>query len=325
MPTLRPLSLGGRDRTMLPPLPKLQLLPPNILTKVPSIQPHKVGMPPPPPPPRPHQPLQPGEMPLPPEDGEPSVTRRLTVFKGDKAGIRRGDRPPKPPPPKSKEVFKPTPPSGPPPAHAYILARKGAGDIDEAELIKKARPIGEITPRPPDSEPPPGLTRKAVPPEPPRPGGPPGGPALKPVKPGQPEEPEPLKKQFLDPPVEPNPVPDWVVALSSWMVNLFMLGLVIECCLFIIIYGVYMEPNLVWATHGATIVGVIVNLGLFESVKCIVVACVALIKDETAKRQAEIAARRARMALKAQRLQDKSRRWRQDMPLPSLPPPPLLG
>lgn len=321
MPTLRPLSLGNRDRTVLPPLPKLQLLPPH-LSKVPSIQTHGLGMPPPPPPPpRMHEPLMPGEMPPPPEDGEPSATRMLRAFKGHKAGFRPGDRLPKPPPPKAKAVFKPTPPSGPPPAHAYILARKGAGDIDEAELIKKAKPLGEITPRPPDSEPPPGLTRKAVPPEPPRH----GGPALKPLTPEKPEKPELLKKQFLDPPVEPNPVPDWVVALSSWMVNFFMLGLVVECCLFIIIYGVYMEPGLVWATHGATVVGVIVNLGLFESVKCIVVACVALIKDETAKRQAEIAARRARMALKAQRLQEKSYRWRQDMPLPSLPPPPLLG
>lgn len=320
-PEMRFLGLGGRNRTALPPLPKLQLLPPSVALQVPSvIQSHKAGMPPPPPPPRLHEPLRPGEMPLPPEDGDATVIRKLTVFKGDKAGIR--GPPPKPPPPKGKAVFKPTPPSGPPPAHAYILARKGANaDIDEDALIKKARPIDEITPRPPDSEPPPGHTR-TMPPEPP------GRPQLKPVTPAGKEKEDLLKKPLTAEQVaslEPHPVPDWVVALSSWSVNLFMFGLVFECCLFIVVYGSYLEPSGVWATYGATLVGFIVNLGLFESMKCVVVACVALIKDETAKRQAEIAARRARMALKAQRLQDRSRRWKQDMSLPSLPPPPLLG
>lgn len=94
----------------------------------------------------------------------------------------------------------------------------------------------------------------------------------------------------------------------------------------IFVFGTYLEPKQVWATHAATAVGCVVNVGLFESLKCIVVACVALVKDETLKRQAEIAARKARMALKAQRLQDRTRHRRQVDPGPeSLPPPPFMG
>jgi hypothetical protein len=124
---------------------------------------------------------------------------------------------------------------------------------------------------------------------------------------------------------EPWPVPDWVVFFTASLVNFFMLGLSLECCIFIIYFGSYMHPGAVWATHGATFVGFTINLVLFESIKCLVVAMVALAQDRTIKRQADIAARRARMALKAQRLQERNWKWRQDAPLPSLAAPPLLG
>lgn len=124
---------------------------------------------------------------------------------------------------------------------------------------------------------------------------------------------------------DPWPVPDWVVKFTESLVSMFLLGLVFECSFFIIFFGSYMRPSSVWATHAATFVGFTMNLVLFESLKCLVVAMVALAQDVTKKRQEDIAARRARMALKAQRLQERNWKWRQDTPLPSLPTPPLLG
>lgn len=125
------------------------------------------------------------------------------------------------------------------------------------------------------------------------------------------------------------PVPDWVVWLTKNLVHAFMIISVVMCCLITVTFGIYMHPGVIWATHAATIVGSFVNLGLFETVKCVVIACVALVKDETAKRQAEIAARKARLALKAQRLRERSSNpWRRppDKPPPkALPPLPFLG
>jgi len=105
--------------------------------------------------------------------------------------------------------------------------------------------------------------------------------------------------------VEHFPVPDWIVSLSRACVNFIVVGLVVECCLFIIIFGAYLEPTIVWVTHASTIVGSVVTLGLFESVKCLVVAGVALVSEEAAEKEEEARARRARMALKAQGLQDR--------------------
>jgi hypothetical protein len=205
-----------------------------------------------------------------------------------------------------------------------VLQRKGGGqpglENDEG-LMKKVQQ----------------QTAKAPPAPAPPPGAPPAG-HLRTMDPERPKltellqkKPQALKpKEFGEefmppPPKDPWPVPDWVVCLTSSLVNIFMFGIVTECCIFILYFGSYMKPGVVWATHGATFIGFVVNLGLFESVKCVVVGCVALVKDETAKRQAEIAARRARMALKAQRLQDRTRRWKADTALPHLPPPPMIG
>lgn len=102
------------------------------------------------------------------------------------------------------------------------------------------------------------------------------------------------------------PVPDWIVSASRACVNFIVIGLVVECCAFIIIFGAYLEPTVVWVTHASTIVGSLVCLGLFESVKCLVVAGVALVSEEAAEKEEEARARRERMALKAQGLQDRS-------------------
>lgn len=313
MGTMPPMRLGAQGR--LPQLPKnlpLQL-PPALLTKLPSVQQHPSGLaPPPPPPPRPDDPMRRSELPPPPEAGE--GTRKLVEFRGGESG-GLGQVQPRPPPKRPQGTFQPTPPQGPPPAHAIVLAKRGGvTGIDEEAIVKRAKPPA-VPPKPPQ-EMLPAFVRKSLQ-NTATPDGalglPPGFPRAT-FKIQSPEE------------KDPHPVPDWIVWTSQRLVEVFVGGTIAASTFVIFVFGTYLEPKQVWATHAATAVGCVVNVGLFESLKCIVVACVALVKDETLKRQAEIAARKARMALKAQRLQDRTRHRRQVDPGPeSLPPPPFMG
>lgn len=319
-PSQMPLfKLGPRTReAALPPLPKVAL-PLNV--PLAQISQHVPNMPPPPPPPRRMQEsIQSSEIPPPPDEEEPVVVRRMARFKGDSS--LRGKPLPKPPP-KRQEFFAPKPPSGAPPGNAYMVMRKYQPGTDD-DLLNKAPKAPESIPLPSEpTSPVVGGFRFAEPPQ--------LVDALKKdsdakVKPSPRGGSERLPKSR-----DPWPVPDWVVFVTASLVSIFMLGLVFECSFFIIYFGSYMTSAAVWATHGATFVGFTMNLVLFESIKCLVVAMVALAQDVTTERQADIAARRARMALKAQRAVQphpynwRSWKWRQDAPVPSLPPPPLLG
>ena len=101
---------------------------------------------------------------------------------------------------------------------------------------------------------------------------------------------------------EPTPLPDMVVSASRWLLRLIVDGHVALCCYLIVAYGYHLRPRAVVAIHGASVIGIVVLFGLLESVKCLVVAAVALVKDESRKRTAEVEQRRERMLLKAQRV-----------------------
>lgn len=295
------LSMG--NPAGLPGLPKLPLALPQTLFKVGAIQAHPAGVPPPPPPPQIPSNILRGDVPR----GEPVIARKMVEFKGKSA---TGAGQPRPPPKKqATNGFTPTPPAGPPPAHAYVLAKKGvATGLDESDVRRRAK-HPNLTPTPPSHEPPAFLRPKA--------------PELDAKVPTPP--PPPGASSYLKKSPTPHPVPDWVRSSSEMLVYIFVGGTILESCFFIIAYGTYMEPAAIWATQAATIIGCLVNFGLFETVKCVVVACVALVRDETERRQAETDARKQRMALKAQRAQEKGRRPKYVPATASSAPPPMIG
>lgn len=318
LPPMRPLGVGNAKLPALPKHMPLQL-PNQILTKVPAIQMHsKFSAPPPPPPPRIEEAIKRHEIPTPPAMSEASgkngapVWRTLQEFKGDPLTMISAQ--PRPPPKRPPASKVPQPPLGPPPAHAIILAKKGQAGVDESTIVAKARPLVHV-PKPP-SESIPSFIRKNF-----KTDSREGGDAVL-ARAADHQVQEALRAGEKP----PWPVPDWIVWATHFLVQIFVGGVVVACCVVIIVFGTYLTPGAVWATHAATVVGCIVNVGVFESIKCIVVACVALVKDETLKRQAEITARKARMALKAQRIQNLGGKFRQPPQLPNLaPPPPFLG
>lgn len=90
------------------------------------------------------------------------------------------------------------------------------------------------------------------------------------------------------------------------------------------VYGVYMAASGIWATYAATAVGCLLNFGVLESMKCVVLGCVELVRHETARREAEMQARRAREAFKEQRSQRRARQavvvfWRLSVAVFRLP------
>lgn len=308
---LPPLRLGG---DALPALPKTSPLSVAGAPKVPMPKLAAIGALPPPPPPRFEDlPVGPKEAIRAPESGEPSAYRKLVQYQGDTGGRLQ----PRPPPKKAHAPLRPTPPSGPPPAHAIIVGSpRDKADAGAVPAAKKAKPP-MAKPKPPDAPPPVA--------------------ARKPIERDEMDE-EEVKKRMLDPSLlvthkgikkEPAPVPDVVVWGGHALVKLFVFGTIVTCCIFILAWGCYLEPLTVWTTHAATVVGVLCNLGLFESVKCVVVACIALVREEAIKRQAEIAVRNARKAMKAQHLQEKNRRRRRQVAAAvdenRYPAPPMMG
>eukprot|EP00933_Yihiella_yeosuensis_P081521 TRINITY_DN95138_c0_g1_i1.p1 TRINITY_DN95138_c0_g1~~TRINITY_DN95138_c0_g1_i1.p1 ORF type:complete len:1133 (+),score=304.35 TRINITY_DN95138_c0_g1_i1:339-3401(+) len=364
LPPLR-LAPGGESRLEEGPKHRPLELPSNILMKVPQVQKYAKGTPPPPPPPLP--PPLPGNItggqiairPLPPEDGEPIIqVRQLAKVKAGELSESR--RPPKPPPKLPSTLMKAKPPPGPPPAHAIVLAKPMAiGDAPASQRDHKAI-LARAKPKPPSflvhppTEPVPDFVHKGA--------GmqtavtgimesrlqvPKAGLPTQKLPPGAPQLQGPIGASpysgleivgggVLKPKSKPpKPVPNWVRDASDWMVKVFVFGVVLESAFFIIVFGAYLDSSIVWATHAATITGCLVNLAIFESVKCVVIACVNLFKDELVKRQADEIARRARMALKAQRQQEKTSKFSRRAPSSQLqlhspvklqiPPPPLMG
>lgn len=309
---LRNTPGGGR----LPSLPKNTPpgvapapLPKAILARIPLVAQetgNSLSLPPPPPPIGGFGHLALATMPVPPEEGEPQVLRGMAVYK---APPRRGGptgRLPRPPPKPPAVSLQPTPPSGPPPAHAIVLARKaGVPGFDEAEIVKRARPPPPA-PKPPQEAPPqslqePGFVNKQ---------------AVDEIAKQRKEASEdPFAAFRRDPRGQtliakrahdekaPTLVPDYIMTGSLYAVQLFIVLNILGFVALITIYGTYLPANAVYPTYAATIVGLVLNLGLFESVKCVVICCLAMVHDETEKRDSEIRARRARMELKAQRLQ----------------------
>jgi len=208
-------------------------------------------------------------------------------------------QPPKKPPPQRRQMA-PAPPEGPPPAHAIILAGKAAAfGIDADAIMERTRPPPALPPMPP-MEALPSFVRRVE--------------ALEdeynPQLAAKVAQVRAAMKQPGKPADKPpRPVPIAVVQATSALVWVFTCGSVAVWCSFIIYYGRNMAPSVEWATYGATVVGVTISLGLFETMKCVVIACVNLVQDDTVKREAELETRRMRMALKAQRFKEKSR-WR---------------
>jgi hypothetical protein len=103
------------------------------------------------------------------------------------------------------------------------------------------------------------------------------------------------------------PTPDWVVQFGDALATFFALCFILGSCAVIVCWGTFLSYEVVTATLFATIAGILVNLVLFESVKCVIFAMVALVAHDTLKREKEVTSRRARMALKAQALSRKSK------------------
>jgi len=309
---LPPLQIApGQKR--IPALPKhlpLQL-PSASLLHVPAIQQHVDGLVPPPPPPPPLA-LPGWDKPMPPEEGEPPASaQQLAPYKPPSLSSRPL---PRPPPKLPQRALLPTPPVGPPPAHAIILAKKtGFSSIDEAALVKKVKPPPMVPKLPEEAMP--SFVRRNQPAE---------APDIVAHRVLQGHA-APASRLGAVPEKPPKPVPDWIVKASHAATQTFVGGSILGSCFFIIYWGVYLESRAQWATHAATIVGCIMNLGVFESMKCVVIACVNLVKSETEKRQEELHARKERMALKAQRLQERAARRRRATQAAkgSAPRPPL--
>jgi hypothetical protein len=143
----------------------------------------------------------------------------------------------------------------------------------------------------------------------------------------------PVAKKVTKAPPLLKPVPDWVVWTTEGIVYIFVTGLIVESYLFIWAYGTYLQPNAVWATIAATIIGVLVCFLIFESVKCVVLGCIAIVRDEDMKRQEEKRRREERRAGKQEfadqrRLTAEQRalaRKKQMDPVRLSPPPPIMG
>lgn len=322
---LRHLPGHGRIPALPGNLPPPVALPNSVLAKVPAIQRESGLLPPPPPPPV-------GGfgrlalMPLPPEDGEPTVVQKLTVWK---APPRRGgptSTPPRPPPKMPSAPLRPKPPIGPPPAHAIVLARKaGAPGFHADAIVSAARPPPVGKAAPPSGPPPQNQRRDAF--------------ALiskqdvdeiaknridiakNPNKDMTIDGLDPFALGRTDPRLfvgaakkrhdekAPKPVPDYIVQYSLGAVQLFVVFNILVFTGIITLYGTYLPPSAVYPTYAATIVGVVINLGLFESVKCVVICCLSMVHDESEKRDLELRARRARMEMKAQRFHQRGRRF----------------
>jgi len=237
----------------------------------------------------------------------------LVAFKPPSQSLRSL---PKPPPKPAQRVLVPTPPAGPPPAHAIVLAKKTAlASTDEKALLQRVKPPS-LAPRPPLEDAPRFVRRS----------GPPSATQLvaQRVAHGHAAPPQRLgaASEKL-----PRPVPDWVVQASYGATQVFVFGSIMVACFFLLYWGVYLQPRTQWATHGATITGCIMNMVIFESLKCVVIACVSLVKSEMEKRQEELYARTLRMQLKAQRLQERVTTRRRAAGISSSggpPPPPLM-
>ena len=245
--------------------------------------------------------------------------------------------PPKPPPKVRGKALLPTPPSGPPPAHAIVLPKGKPQDFASSSelqaVVAKAKPPPPLVH--PPSEPLPSFVYRAssqalqtimdnrdrAP----------KASALEPLPPKAPPISDtmafaalpPIIREYVPQERGPKPVPEFVVKVSVWTVYLFVFWIFVYSISIIGFYGVYMASSSIWATYAATLCGCLLNFGIFESMKCVILGCVELVKHETVRRQAELDARRTRMALKEQR--QKERRSRQQEIQNMHVSPPLMG
>lgn len=246
--------------------------------------------------------------------------------------------PPKPPPKVRGKALLPTPPSGPPPAHAIVLAKGKPQDFSSSSglqaVLAKAKPPPPLVH--PPSEPLPSFVYRAS-----------SQAALQAIMDGRengskasaleplpPKAPPlndtrafaalpPIVKEYVPLDKGPKPVPEFVVKVSVWTVYLFVFWIFVYSISIIAYYGVYMASSSIWATYAATLCGCLLNFGIFESMKCVILGCVELVKHETVRRQAELDARRTRMVLKEQRLQERRSRSQEIQQMHVQPP--LMG
>lgn len=305
----------------IPALPRDQppMLSNAVLAKIPSVR-LDSGLVPPPPPPPVGGFGQLATLPLPPQDGEPVVHQKLALWQ---PGPRRGGPPtmlPRPPPKMPAAALRPTPPKGPPPAHAIVLARTaGVPGFDQHAIVRASEPP-TFVPKPPAMPPPPDVrpvvmamfNKQAV----------------DDIARQREADNKNMTIEGLDPfaaarkdprnavitakkahdEKAPKPVPDYLVTASIRVVWAFVASNILVFGAIISIYGTYLPAAAIYPTYVATAIGMFMNLGLFESVKCVVICCLALVHEESMKRDAEMRARRFRMELKSQRVFQRGRR-----------------
>lgn len=297
----------------VPPLPKYSLprLPNAVLANIPAIQRDSGVVVVPPPPPKGGV----GELahlPVPPREGAPTVKQGMVPYK---AAPRRGGPPSRlPRPPDKPPSSVPKPPPGPPPGPGMQLAqRPGVRGFDEEAVRAQARPP-PAQPKPPPG-PPPTHPRAALPGRGPVPAiGPTKVDGIARAAAGAIDGVDDLLRRFRQDPVRevalarqrhdekaPKPVADYIVSISWGLVTGFAVFNLLAAVAIITFYGTYLPPEAVYPTYAATIVGMVVNMGLFESIKCVVIAAWALVDDGTSARRMTNRGRAIRMMLKRQR------------------------
>mmetsp|Transcript_35641 Transcript_35641/g.77881 ORF Transcript_35641/g.77881 Transcript_35641/m.77881 type:complete len:108 (-) Transcript_35641:15-338(-) len=80
---------------------------------------------------------------------------------------------------------------------------------------------------------------------------------------------------------------------------MFFIG---TCLFFITTLGTYLRPSVVTAVNMATLVGIFELFVVFETMKCVVNACIALAAEKSMEKQMEVQRRQERMASKGQAL-----------------------
>eukprot|EP00929_Paragymnodinium_shiwhaense_P112128 TRINITY_DN80382_c0_g1_i1.p1 TRINITY_DN80382_c0_g1~~TRINITY_DN80382_c0_g1_i1.p1 ORF type:complete len:2724 (-),score=360.62 TRINITY_DN80382_c0_g1_i1:125-8296(-) len=326
IPALRLTDAGGPPQRM-PALPKLPL-PSSVLSKVASVAQNPAGVVPPPPPP----PLSAfNGKPAPPSAsaGQPIMFRKLEPFREPGPSNRLQPKPPARRPP---TVRVPKPPAGPPPAHAIVMKARpvAAGSAGLMSAARRKTILPPPAPKAPTDVLLPGFVHKAQ--------------TLETVAPkvkkaeeaktlavswhqtrhGQKPRPGTLRRLLWKKPADHYPVPDWIIQASELMCKGF-----VYCTSFcsigvILIFGTYMPPALAFATHVATFIGCMINWVVFESLKCLVIACLSLMQEEQRQIQVQRSATNARLAMKGQR-QELQIRLNRKVDNVLAVPPPLMG
>jgi hypothetical protein len=99
------------------------------------------------------------------------------------------------------------------------------------------------------------------------------------------------------------PPPDWVLFVGEWLVVIAVGTYVATCLVYISIFGMVMKTEIIQNVRLATLVGAAELFGVFETVKCVVIAAVQLMVHKSNAANDVITKRKLRMLEKKQHLE----------------------